>query len=76
MTFKRSGHLHGDRAAPFGFPKEVGAELRERGRVWTHPLLRRKVTWASRTIVGEKDVRDVIALMRLNYDRVTGPPGD
>ena len=67
------GHLHGDRVAHFGFPKDVGAELREQGRVGPHPVAPRKVTWASRAIEGEEDVRDVIALMRLNYDRVTGP---
>lgn len=76
VSGKEIGHLHGDRAAHFGFPKEVGAELREQGRVGPHPVAPQKVTWASRTIVGEEDVRDVIALMRLNYDRVTGPPGD
>jgi len=27
------GHLHGDRAAHFGFPKQVSRELREQGRV-------------------------------------------
>jgi hypothetical protein len=68
---KEIGHLHGDRAAHFGFPKEVGAELHEQGRVGPHPVAPHKVTWASRAIEGADDVRDVIALMRLNYDRVT-----
>ena len=31
------GHLHGDHVAHFGFPREVGAELREQGRVGPHP---------------------------------------
>ena len=34
------GHLHGDRAAHFGFPKEVGADLRDQGRVGPHPVAR------------------------------------
>ena len=41
------GHLHGSRAAHFGFPK----------RVWARP------------IDSDDDVEDVIALLRLNYDR-------
>jgi Family of unknown function (DUF5519) len=73
---KEIGHLHGDRAAHFGFPKEVGAELREQGRVGPHPVAPHKVTWAARAIEGADDVRDVIALMRLNYDRLARHSGD
>jgi Family of unknown function (DUF5519) len=73
---KEIGHLHGDRAAHFGFPKEVGAELREQGRAGPHPVAPDKVTWASRAIRSADDVRDVIALLRLNYDRVTARSGD
>jgi luciferase-like monooxygenase len=64
------GHLHGDRAAHFGFPKEVGTQLREEGRVGPHPVAPHKPAWAARRIETEEDVRDVIALMRLNYERV------
>jgi hypothetical protein len=67
---KEIGHLHGDRAAHFGFPKEVGAELREQGRVGPHPVAPSKVTWAARAIESMNDVRDVIVLMRLNYERI------
>jgi hypothetical protein len=69
------GHLHGDRAAHFGFPKEMGAELREQGRVGPHPVMPDHPGWAARAIENEADVRDVIALMRLNYDRVVGKFG-
>ena len=31
------GHLHGDRAAHFGFPKAVAAELKAQGRIGPHP---------------------------------------
>lgn len=65
------GHLHGDRVAHFGFPRDVGAQLREAGRVGPHPVNPYSTKMAARPIHGEEDIRDVIALMRLNYDRVT-----
>ena len=69
---RQIGHLHGDRVAHFGFPKDVGAELREQGRVGPHPVAPGKAAWGARRIETDEDVREVIALMRLNYDRVTG----
>jgi hypothetical protein len=69
---RQIGHLHGDHAAHFGFPKEVGARLREEGRVGPHPVAPHKPAWAARRIETEEDVRDVIALMRLNYERFVG----
>ena len=32
------GHLHGDRAAHFGFPKEIWRELYDAGRIDYHPV--------------------------------------
>src|ERR687895_2783469 len=64
------GHLHGDHAAHFGFPKEVGARLREEGRVGPHPVAPDKPAWAARRIETDEDVLEVIELLRLNYDRV------
>jgi len=64
------GHLHGDRSAHFVFPKEVWAELDEQGRVVDHPMFPGKPGICARKIEGDDDVRDVIALLRLNYDRV------
>jgi hypothetical protein len=64
------GHLHGDHAAHFGFPRDVGAELRAQGRVGPHPVNRHSTKMAARRIEDDDDVREVIALMRLNYDRV------
>jgi hypothetical protein len=64
------GHLHGDHAAHFGFPRDVGAELRAQGRVGPHPVNPHSTKMAARRIGGDADVSDVIALMRLNYDRV------
>jgi hypothetical protein len=64
------GHLHGDRVAHFGFPREIGAQLRDQGRVGPHPVNRHSTKMAARRIENEADVDDVIGLMRLNYDRV------
>ena len=64
------GHLHGDHAAHFGFPKDVWQELYDAGRVTYHPVFPGKAGWGARRIEDADDVREVIALMRLNYDRV------
>lgn len=72
---RQIGHLHGDRVAHFGFPRAVGAELREQGRVGPHPVNRHSTKMAARRIESDADVRDVIHLMRLNYDRVVEEHG-
>jgi hypothetical protein len=64
------GHLHGDRAAHFGFPKAVGADLKAQGRIGPHPAFPDKVAWGARRIASDDDVREVIELLRLNYDRM------
>jgi hypothetical protein len=64
------GHLHGDHAAHFGFPKDVWTELFEQKRIVEHPIFPGKVGPAARRIAGDADVEDVIALLRLNYDRI------
>ena len=64
------GHLHGDHAAHFGFPRDLGAELREQGRVGPHPVNPHSTKMAARRIETDEDVRDVIELMRINYDRL------
>lgn len=51
------GHLHGDRAAHFGFPRALGAELREQGRVGPHPVNPHSTKMAARRIETEEDVR-------------------
>ncbi len=66
------GHLHGDRVAHFAFPRDLGATLREAGRVGPHPVDPHAATLAARRIDDAQDVHDVIALMRLNYDRALG----
>jgi hypothetical protein len=65
------GHLHGDRVAHFGFPKAIGAQLRADGRIGPHPVMPDNPGWGARRMGTDADVEDVIALLRLNYDRVT-----
>jgi hypothetical protein len=69
------GHLHGDHAAHFMFPKELWRELRARGRIGDHPVFPGKIGPAARRIENEADVRDVIELLRLNYDRIVARHG-
>jgi hypothetical protein len=64
------GHLHGDHAAHFSFPKPVWHELFDAGRVTYHPVFPDKPGPAARRIETDDDVRDVIALLRLNYERI------
>lgn len=63
------GHLHGDRSAHFGFSKAVWEELYAAGRITYHPVFPDKKGWGARRIESDDDVRDVIAMLRLNYDR-------
>ena len=65
------GHLHGDHAAHFNFPKPQWAELIAQGRIGPHPVFPDAQGPAARRIEGNEDISDVIALMRLNYDRMT-----
>jgi hypothetical protein len=63
------GHLHGNRVAHFFFAKPVWAELHAAGRILHHPVFPDRIGPAAREISTQDDVREVIALMRLNYDR-------
>jgi hypothetical protein len=69
------GHLHGDHAAHFSFPKQLWTELKDQGRIVHHPVFPEKQGPAARRIEDEADVRDVIELLRLNYDRVVARYG-
>jgi hypothetical protein len=69
------GHLHGDHAAHFGFPKDVWAELFAQGRVVHHPVFPGREGPAARRIADESDVQDVITMMRINYDRIVSAHG-
>jgi hypothetical protein len=69
------GHLHGDHAAHFSFGAKLGAELMEQGRVVDLPVFPGKPGPAARRIDGEDDLREVLDLMRINYDRVVAKYG-
>ena len=69
------GHLHGNHVAHFGFPKDVWQGLFDQGRIDYHPVFPGKPGFGARRIEGEEDVRDVIELLRLNYDRVVARHG-
>jgi hypothetical protein len=64
------GHLHGDHAAHFSFPTEVWDDLHAHGRISDHPVFPGRRGPAARRIEQEDDVKDVIALMRMNYERI------
>lgn len=70
MGAREIGHLHGDHAAHFAFPKQVWIDLKEQGRIEDHPVFPGRQGLGARRIGSESDVDDVIALLRLNYDRL------
>jgi hypothetical protein len=69
------GHLHGDRVAHFGFPKGLWHELFDQGRIDYHPVFPGKPGFGARAIRSDDDVRDVIAILRLNYERAVSRHG-
>jgi hypothetical protein len=73
---RQIGHLHGDSAAHFSFPRRLWSELMEQGRIVPHPVFPdARQGPAARRIKDEEDVRDVIELLRLNYDRIVARNG-
>jgi hypothetical protein len=68
VSRKEIGHLHGNGVAHFFFRKDVWAELKAAGRITHHPVFPGREGPAARRIATDEDVRDVIAMMRLNYD--------
>jgi Family of unknown function (DUF5519) len=62
------GHLHGDRLADLPFTIAIRDELLAAGRVVRHGPLPDS-GWASRHIRSEDDVRAVIELFRMQYER-------
>jgi Luciferase len=67
---RQIGHLHGDHAAHFGFPKPLWRRLRAQDRIEPHPIFPGREGPAARRLLTAGDVLDVIELMRLNYERV------
>ena len=73
------GHLHGSHSLHIGFPRAVWHELHDAGRIDYHPVFPGRPGYASRRLATDEDVRDAIALLRLNYDRAVdrhGLPGE
>lgn len=68
------GHLHGDTTAHFGFPKDVWRELHAAGRIDFHPVFPGREGPGARRIATEEDLLDVIAMLRLNYERSSARP--
>ncbi len=68
---KEIGHLHGDHAAHFFFPKDLWAALHAQQRIVEHPVFPGRVGPGARRIGNDADVEDVIAMMRLNYERIS-----
>lgn len=69
------GHLHGNHAAHFAFPKRLWTELYEQGQIGYHPVFPGRPGFGARRIESAEDVDDVIALLRLNYERVVARHG-
>ena len=69
------GHLHGDAAAHFGFPRHVWITLRREGRIEPHPVFSDLVGPAARRLQAPSDIPAVIDLFRLNYERLTALAG-
>ena len=63
------GHLHGDHAAHFGFPKDVFDAYFAQGRITHHPVFPDRRGPGARRIEDDADVTDVIAILRDQYER-------
>jgi hypothetical protein len=68
------GHVHGDHTAHLAVPKDAWLELKEQQRIIEHPAFPGQPGPAVRLIEEDADVRDVIALLRLSYDRIVADP--
>ena len=63
------GHVHGDHAAHFSFPRPLWHELHDAGRIEHHPVFPDKTGPAQRRIRTDDDVAEVVELFRINYGR-------
>jgi Ni,Fe-hydrogenase I large subunit len=68
------GHVHGDTMADLEFPKKIRDELVKAGRVQPHHVIRDS-GWVTRRIRQPEDTDKVIALFRMNYERLNGQRG-
>src|SRR3954452_18604385 len=63
------GHLHGERVAHFGFRKDVWQQRYDPGRIEPRPASPGKPGFGARASPSADDAEEVVALMRLNYER-------
>ncbi len=75
LGHREIGHLHGDHAAHYFFPKSDWITLKDQGRIVPHPVFPDRQGPAARRIENDADVSDAIELMRLNYERVVARHG-
>lgn len=68
---KELGHLHGDSLADLPFPLRVGRRLVEEGRARKHHILP-DTGWVSYPIRSADDLPELVALFRMQYDRLAG----
>jgi Family of unknown function (DUF5519) len=66
---REMGHIHGDTLADLPFPMDIRNELINSGRVSPHHILPQS-GWISKWINSEEDVRQVIGLFRMQYERL------
>ncbi len=64
------GHVHDGWQADIPFPRRVRDELVAAGRTGPHHI-HPESTWTTRSLHDEGDADDIVALLRINYDRVT-----
>jgi hypothetical protein len=65
------GHMHGNAVAHFYFQPPLWQQLKREGRIEDHPVFPGRPGPAQRRIRSDEDLRDVVALLRLNYDALT-----
>jgi hypothetical protein len=70
VDHREIGHLHGDRLVDLPFPRRIRDELVASGRAVPHHILP-DTGWVSRWIRGPEDIPAVVALFRLNYERLS-----
>jgi hypothetical protein len=75
VSGREIGHVHGEHVAHFSFPRTKWDELRAEGRIVPHPVFPDSRGPGAREIATDDDVRDVIELLRFNYDRVVARRG-
>ncbi|HEY7110748.1 MAG TPA: luciferase family protein [Nitrososphaeraceae archaeon] len=66
---REMGHIHGETLADLPFPMKIRNKLVNSGRVSPHHILPQS-GWISKWINSEDDVRQVIELFRMQYERL------